>query len=195
LPAVMVDPHRHEHEQRRECERRQRDADPPQPRRNQPPDQQRDADHRHPQRQHRRNGAGDPFGGRAIGKAARDQVDRGNRQIDQPTPVHVEPNGRIELILVQIIPALTIEQRADLRHAHIVVGVGQVEPADHRPALLNHDSGGDRPDQRDQREPALRDEVGNPLPAGIDAACVLDHLLAPLPLSTAMRIIFTGDAA
>ena len=56
---------------------------------------------------------------------------RGDRQVDQPRPVDIAAAmRRVEPMLGEVVPALAAEPGADLRHAQIVVGVGQRERLD-----------------------------------------------------------------
>ena len=85
---------------------------------------------------------------------AEDQA--GDRQIDQPRPVDVRAERRVQPILAKVEPVLPVEQRADLHDPHVVVGIAEAEPADLGP-FAEHVPGAEaEPDeQHDQLPPPL----------------------------------------
>ena len=62
------------------------------------------------------------------------------------------PDRRVDPMLPQVEPVLPVEQRADLHHPHIVVGVAEPEVADLGPAAKQEP--GAKPKPRQNHDPA-----------------------------------------
>ena len=164
LPAMMIDPRRDILPGRRS---REEQADHDQrPRRgvDQSPDSQRQRDDQYQQGQQRRDRNRKHFGMRAIGEMPPDQDQPGNRQVDQSRPVDVRPGREVELILAKIVPALpAVEPRANLAHAHVIVGVAKHETGDVVPLGEDQPRREQRPAQHSEAAPMPVDEAHKPI--------------------------------
>mgnify|MGYP003296022843 CR=1 FL=1 len=122
--------------------------------------------------QQRRDRAGPALGIGSANQRAQRQDHPGDGQIDQPRPVDVgAAMRRVEAMLDEVEPALPVEQGADLRDAHIVVGVAQREAAHLPPAGEQRVSRVTKPEQDDDQLPVAHrprihplDQIAPPLP-------------------------------
>ena len=72
----------------------------------------------------------------------------------------IGPFRWIEPVLAQIIPILTIQQRADLHHPHIVIGIAEREPDNRLPTGDNENGASRQPKQRDDQQPTAGEKIG-----------------------------------
>ena len=163
LPAMMIDAQRHPHEQAGLRAQQDREGDRIGARVNQPADREDQRPQPRAERQHRRHRARDPIGGEGAENRLEDQQQRGDRQVDDPRPVDVEPVRRRQLVLPKIEPALAVQPRPDLREAHIVVGVAEREPVYLAPFILEEIGAGTEEHQPEERAPAPLDPGHHPL--------------------------------
>ena len=156
----MVDAHRHEHQHGGRCHQQQHQRQRPGQRAHQPPHRHREPQHRHRQRQERGDAARQPFGPHRAHQWLECQDQRCDRQIDNPGPMHVKPDRRIEPILAQIKPALPSEQRAHLHQPHVIVGIAQREPAHRVPAINQKPKRDCHPQDQRKALPMAVDQAG-----------------------------------
>src|SRR6476646_6928628 len=90
------------------------------------------------------------------------QDQAGDRKIDQPRPMDIGAEWRVEAILPKVEPALPVEQGADLHHPHFVVGIAEAEIADFEPLPEDEPGAKAEPHQQDEQLPAALDQLGSP---------------------------------
>ena len=175
LPAVMVDPLGHEHAVGRAGEEDRNKGERVSARIDQPPRSQRQREQQQKIRQQRRDRDRPPLRAGSAKQRPKQQDQSRDRQIDQPRPVDVRAVWRVHPVLAKVEPALPVQQRADLHHPHIVVGIAQGEVADAVPAVEDEPAQ-ERPshDQQRDRLPVAREPIQRP--CDYDLVLALPHL-------------------
>jgi hypothetical protein len=157
---MVVDPQRRELEQGRSGEQHQCRRQPIGPGREQPPQRRRQREHQDRERDQRRESHRPALGRGAAHEGRQQEIEPGDRQVDDPRPVNVEPLRRAQPVLAQVIPILAAEQPgAHLHDPQIVVGVAEREALDAGPIAPDHVNGGGKPEEEHQRTPVALERV------------------------------------
>jgi hypothetical protein len=162
---VVIDPRRHEHAARRAGEKQSDEYERIGTAVDQPPRGERQREEQEKQRQHRRDCDGGALGLRSADERPKRKDNCGDGQIDEPRPMDVGAIGRVQPVLAKVEPVLAREQRTNLAHPQIVVGVAKREETDPVPALDDEVEAKGYPDADHYPFPVAVDEIENAIQA------------------------------
>ncbi len=131
----MIEPGRHEHPKRRAGEEKRDEDQWVGALVQQPSNSQCEREEQQQERKHRRHRDRDTLRVDRADERSEQQDQASQRQVDQPRPMDVGAQRRVQPILAKIVPVLAGEQRTNLAHPHIVIGVGEHEELDRVPTI------------------------------------------------------------